>query len=260
MKTMHRILITALGLILPWLMASGEVKETRQLIQEWVETERILSEEKSKWDSDRAMLLELLASLKAESKALDEQLEKSDAEMAAVSKERADLNERKEQAKRTVKLMKEKIEELEETAKSLLTAFPSPLKDRVSQFSDALQDQERLADLSLLKRLENAVTILQEANRFHHSINLERQRLKIDGKTREFHVLYYGFAAAYFVNESATKAGFGKPGSEGWQWQLDNELADEIRKAVAIRNKKAIASFVELPLPRKKANSKERKE
>ena len=76
MKIMHRILITALGLILPWLMASGEVKETRQLIQEWVETERILSEEKSKWDSDRAMLLELLASLKAESKALDEQLEK----------------------------------------------------------------------------------------------------------------------------------------------------------------------------------------
>ena len=110
------------------------------------------------------------------------------------------------------------------------------------------------------ERLENAVAVLQAANLFHQAVSLEKQKFTIDGKTREFQVLYYGFSVASVVNDAATTAGYGMPGPIGWQWTQDDGLAAEVKQAVAISNKRAMAAFVELPLPAKPTpKEKERK-
>ena len=227
-----------------------DLKETRQLISEWVGTERIISQEKVEWDADKVLLKDLISTLKAENEALDEKLAKSKADMVGVSQQRAILNARMIRAKETVESLSDNIGELENLALTLLPAFPSPLRDRVSRFAEAIENPNRLATYSLRERLENTVTVLQAANLFDQGVNLEKQKFTIAGKAREFHVIYFGFSAGYFVNESATTAGYGIPGKEGWRWTQQNGLADEVRKAVAIHSKRAMATFIELPLPR----------
>ena len=251
--------ITA-GLTLPALAIFAEVKETRQLISEWVQTERLISEEKTQWDADRELLVDLIATLKAENAAHDESLAKSEAKMEDVSSQRAGLNERRIGAKEAAKVLDRKINELERRALALLPAFPSPARERVGRFAEAIEDPKRSERFSLRERLENAVAVLQAANLFHQAVSLEKQKFTIDGKTREFQVLYYGFSVAYFVNEAATTAGYGMPGQGGWQWTQDDGLAAKVKQAVAISNKRAMAAFVELPLPAKPApKEKERK-
>lgn len=235
----------------------AEVRETRQLISEWVGTERLISEEKASWDKDRVLLVDLIATLKVENAALDENLAKSEAEMADVSRQRALLSEGQLRAKDAVKALGERIEALERQAQALVPAFPSPLRDRVALFVEAVQDPQRNNKFSLRERLENVVAVLQAANLFHQSVNLEKQKFTIGGKTREFQVLYYGFSVCYFVNSASTNAGYGIPGANGWEWTQDNALAKKVRKAVEIHNKRAMASFVELPVPGKPVPDKE---
>ncbi|MFP6901662.1 MAG: DUF3450 family protein [Opitutales bacterium] len=241
--------------IVAWLALSGaptvgDLKETRQLIAEWVETERMISQEKVEWNADRQLLVDLIATLKAENGALDEKLAKSKADMVGVSQQRAILNEHIIRAKETAESLRGKIGELENLALTLLPAFPSPLRERAGRFAAAIENPKRFETFSLRERLENTVAVLQAANLFDQAVNLEKQKFAIAGKTREFHVLYFGFSAGYFVNDSATTAGYGMPGKDGWQWTQQNELADEVRKAVAIHGKRAMATFIELPLPK----------
>lgn len=251
MNAWRSILIIGLVLFLPEWMVFGQVKETRQLISEWVETEQIISEEETVWTAERALLGDLITTLKVENKALDENLAKSEAEMANMSRQRADLSERQLRAGDAVKTLRGKVEALERKGQALLPIFPTPLLDRMGRFSEAIQNPDRSSEFSLRERLENAVAVLQGANLFHHGVNLEKQKFTIDGKTREFQVLYYGLSVGYFVNEASTTAGYGLPGANGWKWTQDNDLADKIRQAVTIREKRAMAAFIELPLPAK---------
>lgn len=260
MNPCKTILIIGPWLFLPYWLALAEVKETRQLISEWVKTERIISEEKASWNAERELLGDLIATLKVENAGLDENLAKSEAEMANMSRQRAELSERQLRAGDAVKALSGKIEELERRAQALLPIFPTPLRDRIGRFSEAIQNPNRSSEFSLRERLENAVAVLQAANLFHQGVNLEKQKFTIDGKTREFQVLYYGLSVGYFVNQASTTAGYGLPGVKGWEWTQDNDLADEVRQAVTIRNKRAMATFVELPLPTKPSSSEKERE
>ena len=156
---------------------------------EWVGTERIISQEKVEWDADKVLLKDLISTLKAENEALDEKLAKSKADMVGVSQQRAILNARMIRAKETVESLSDNIGELENLALTLLPAFPSPLRDRVSRFAEAIEHPNRLATYSLRERLENTVTVLQAANLFDQGVNLEKQKFTIAGKAREFHVI-----------------------------------------------------------------------
>ena len=70
-----------------------------------------------------------------------------------------------------------------------------------------------------------------------------------DDKSREFLVLYFGLGAAYFVNESGTIAGYGQPGTGGWNWTRDDSLASEVSAGVDLMKNRALPRFLELPLP-----------
>ena len=61
MNPCKTILIIGPWLFLPCWLALAEVKETRQLISEWVKTERIISEEKASWNAERELLGDLIA-------------------------------------------------------------------------------------------------------------------------------------------------------------------------------------------------------
>ena len=234
-------------------VASGTaVKETRKLLEEWVGVEKLISEEKSKWQTEKATLQDLVVALRVEISQLDKNLEKSDAEATGASLARSKLMKRSAVAENAAKKLNIDLNALEREILLAMDSFPSPLVRRLRSFREKLTDREQRKSLTLRERLEACLAILQSAQIFHGGVNLERQEFSLnEEQSREFHVLYFGMSIAYFVNESGTVAGYGTPGPRGWLWERRDNLADEIRKGVSIRKKRALPSFLELPIPRK---------
>jgi hypothetical protein len=251
---------TILALACACSFASGQttVKETRKILEEWVDAEKLISEEDSGWKTDKAILKDLAVALRAEIGQLDANLAKSAEETVGASRQRTELNERKLAAEKATEELRAGLVQIERELLLSLDAFPTPMLNRLSSYKEKLTNADKRNALPLRDRLETCVAILQAAHLFHESVNLERQEFSLDdGKSREFHVLYFGMSIAYFVNESGTVAGYGIPSQRGWQWKQKDELSDEIRRGVAIRNKRALPAFLRLPIPALKPKSPE---
>ena len=222
------------------------------MLEEWVGVEKLISEEKSKWQTEKATLQDLVVALRVEISQLNKNLEKSDAEATGASLARSKLMKRNAVAENAAKKLNVDLNALESEILLAMDSFPSPLVRRLRSFREKLTDREQRKSLTLRERLEACLAILQSAQIFHGGVNLERQEFSLnEEQSREFHVLYFGMSIAYFVNESGTVAGYGTPGPRGWLWERRDNLADEIRKGVSIRKKRALPSFLELPIPRK---------
>ena len=246
----NRFTTLALACVCSVAAAQTTVKETRKILEEWVDAEKLISEEDSGWKTDKAVLKDLAVALQAEIEQLDANLAKSEAEAVGVSRQRTELNERKLAAEKAAEELKAGLNQIERELLLSLNSFPTPMLNRLSSYKEKLTNADKRNALPLRDRLETCVTILQTAQLFHESVNLERQEFSLaDGNSREFHVLYFGMSIAYFVNESGTVAGYGTPSQRGWQWKRKDELSEEIRRGVAIRNKRALPAFLRLPIP-----------
>ena len=62
-------------------------------------------------------------------------------------------------------------------------------------------------------------------------------------------VLYFGLGIAYFVNESGTVSGYGRPTSSGWKWNLEETKLQEVTTGLQMMNNRAMPRFLELPFP-----------
>ncbi len=215
------------------------------MIEEWIETKLIISEETAKWESEKAALTDLKDALSQEIEQLDKSLETFQKEETTIEKERSKLTARKEDALKSTLEIFEKLEKLRSEIDSIFKILPTPLGNKLITFREKLDDQ----DLPLRKRLEIAVSILQSVHLFNRSVTMERIEFTLEGKSREFMVIYFGLGAAYFVNESGTIAGYGKSNDDGWEWTRMDSLAPEVSNGVDLMKNRALPSFLELPLP-----------
>ena len=246
----NRFTILALACACSFASAQTTVKETRKILEEWVDAEKLISEEDSGWKTDKVVLKDLAVALQAEIEQLDANLAKSAEEAVGASRQRTELNERKLAAEKAAVELKAGLVQIERELLLSLDAFPTPMLNRLSSYKEKLTNADKRNALPLRDRLETCVAIMQAAHLFSESVNLERQEFSLDdGKSREFHVLYFGMSIAYFVNESGSVAGYGIPNQRGWQWKQKDELSEEIRRGVAIRNKRALPAFLRLPIP-----------
>jgi hypothetical protein len=189
------------------LILSGQVKETHQIIEEWVKTKQLFSEEKSAWKSEKAALTDLEDALTKEIAELEGKLGQFEKENIGAARKRADLAERKRSAQAASLFFYEGMKKIETEIKATNNLLPTPLRERLSTFFEKI-DFEQNKSLPLRKRLEGGVAILQAIHLFHRAVHLERQEFKLDdGKSREFRVIYFGLGVAYFVNESGNVAG-----------------------------------------------------
>ena len=227
----------------------GEVKETHKIIEEWVKTKQLYSEEESTWKSEKATLVDIEDALVKEIEELEEKLLRFKEENIGTAQQRVNLTSRKENAKVASLQFYEGMQKIEKEIKETNNLLPSPLRDRLFTFYEKI-DSSQNRNLPLRNRLEASVALLQSVHLFHRSVHLERQEFKLDdGKSREFRVIYFGLGVAYFVNESGNVAGWGKPSESGWNWTRQDELAKEISTGVSIMENRAMPRFLELPIP-----------
>jgi len=229
---------------------TGNVKETHKLIEEWVKTELLRSEESNQWRAEKAALIDLQAALNQEIEELDESLKTFESEETSLEEERAKLMERKREAEKSTLALYEGLQNLQTEIDRLFKILPAPLRNNLSPFREKLASDGKETDLPLRKRLEIAVSILQSIHLFNRSVTMERVEFTLDDdKSREFIVLYFGLGVAYFVNESGTVAGFGKPTEQGWEWTRQDDLASEISTGIDMMKNRTLPRFLKLNLP-----------
>ena len=167
------------------LSSVANVKETHKLIEEWVQTELLISEESSLWKSEKASLLDLEDALSREILELDKGLGAFESEESSLQDERAKLAERKNAAEESTKALSERLERLDAEIETIFKILPAPLRERLSPFRDKLKDKGKGNKLPLRKRLELTVSLLQAIHIFNRTVTLESQEFTLnDNKSR----------------------------------------------------------------------------
>ena len=77
---------------------------------------------------------------------------------------------------------------------------------------------------------------------------VEETRKLAGGKKMTVDVVYLGLARAFYTSGAGDTAGIGTPTSNGWQWQEKPDLADEIRKTIAVHQKDSSPQLLKLPI------------
>lgn len=221
----------------------------RETIAQWIETERLISEETQGWVGRKAAMNELLEVYHQELVLLDEELAKAGQSAASFDTERTALQSRiaAQKAART------------DTARAIATAreqllelgrlFPPPLLETVSPDLEILKGWKG-SEEDVRAALQALLRILEQAQRFASHISHAREIR--DG--RELEVVYLGVACAYYTG-GAGIAGMGRPGKGGWQWEDRPDLALRIRLIVEQLAGDAPPRLLTLPVPARSAAS-----
>lgn len=247
------LLVTALSLPLsgaiPGVEDSEEVQSTRDTLDKWVETRRILSKEKHEWTLSREMLTDRIDLMVSEIESLRARIGDAETSIADADKKRGELIEENESFKQVAEGLEGTIVQLETRTRELLKRLPDPIRERVKPLSQRLPEDPKNTKTSLSERFQNVVGILNEVDKFNREITVASEvRTLTNGKTAEVTALYVGIGQAYYVNTTGTTAGVGTSSKDGWSWTPANEAAGEIAKAIAILKNEQVAEFVLLPV------------
>ena len=71
---------------------------------------------------------------------------------------------------------------------------------------------------------------------------------QLNGTQVRVQVLYLGLAQALYVSKSGRLAGVGRPGPDGWIWERNNKIANDVTRAIRVFRDETIPSLVNLPV------------
>lgn len=229
--------------------------KARELIRQWVKTERHVSEEKSAWQVEKKRMQDLLGLYQKELKLLDEELEKAGGAAGLIDKDKEKLEGELVRYRAAQRLLAGTMARLLPRAKALAARLPAPLQDELAADIDALNAPDALGQPRDV--LRSILSLLATSGRFNRSITLaEETRTLPDGKKLSVDVLYLGLARAYYAARSGEAAGVGVPREGGWQWSPQPGIADDVRQAIAVYRKDKQPQLLKLPVALDKETGK----
>ena len=256
MKT-KLLLTAALCLLAPAVISADkdavDVDQARTTLKKWVETRRIISQEKRDWALAREVLNGRIDLVQRELDAQSGKIGETETSIAEVYRQQADLIEENEQIKATSEVLSSTLAGLEARTTELLQRLPDAIRVHVRPLSQRLPesppDNPNDTKLSLAERFQNVIGILNEVNKFNREVTVSSEVLTLpDGASAEVTALYVGIGQAYYVSRNGSAAGIGTAAPDGWVWQPANAAAKQIANAIAILQNEQVASFVKLPI------------
>ncbi len=217
----------------------------KELLRQWIQTEKQLSDEEETWKQERRHISDLLGLYEKELKLLSEELK------AAESVEIDD--EKKEKIQSQIKedeQVRRKLREFLLVQKprvlGLVEKFPVPLQDQIAQTVEELKSKE--IEESPRDLLMPMLTVIEAGHSFNAGVFRTSQKVTVGAEEWQAEVMYLGLARAYFwVGE---KAGIGIPSATGigWEWKRADEQLKEIKNAMVVFDKLSQPVLIKLPL------------
>jgi hypothetical protein len=225
------------------------VENVRTLVEQYVETRQIISEEKQEWELGREMLQERIELMEDEIASLRERIQTARESIEEADTKRAELVEENEALKGAGTKLAGILATLEGRTAILNRRLPEPIQDDLKLLSQQIPEDPNETKLSLSQRFQNVIGLLNEVNKFNRTIEMTNEvRTLADGSVAEVTAIYVGLGQAYYTSAEGTVAGVGRPGPDGWVWQPADDAAKAVTEAVAILTNEKVAGFVPLPV------------
>ncbi len=238
----------SLGFIQVAALNAQTLDEARNLVSEWVDVEKTISEERSDWEAGQAIINDMIALLETEKESLTEKIKMAEEGLSESDKKRKVLIEESDEYKAAVEVLGSKIESVEGRVLALHKQFPNPLQEEVSTLFARIPREGEDFRLSVSQRLQSVIAILSQADKFNSGVQLVSDIQKLDSGQSEVDILYFGLAGAFFKNREGTYVGIGVPSDEGWVWEETPESGKEITALFAVYAGEVQAEFVTLPV------------
>lgn len=229
--------------------AAAKVEATRDMLEKWVESRRLISKEKQDWALGKEILSDRIELIQQEINSLKEKIAEAEKSLSELDKQRIELNDEFKKLDGAGKVLVSAVSPLEKRVNELLGGVPAPLQEKVEPLSRRFpKPEDKEIKLSLSERFQNVVGVLNEVNKFNSEISLASEMRDLgNGKTAEVTSLYIGISQGYYSNKDGTAGGAGHAQGGQWIWRPKNDSAANILKAVKIMNNEDPAGYVKLP-------------
>ena len=231
-----------------WLRAETSVEETRSVLEKWVETRQLISKTQSDWQTDKETIEQTLQLYDRELKSVEEQMSKLSTNSTQVDKERVEAEALLKSSNEALDRAKQFAVRFEVQITKLVPRLPEPLQEILKPLLARLPADPANTKMAVTERIQVLIGILNEVDKFNNAVNLFSEKRKNEkGEEVAVETVYVGLGAAYFVNDANDFAGTGTAGANGWEWDMESELAPSVRKVIKIYRNEHSPQFVALP-------------
>ncbi len=233
----------------PAAAATSAMDETRALLQQWSATERMISSERTEWETGKAMLQGRIQLLKASIEETEKKIAEAKSKLEDAKKRSAEAEAEKAQIRQATEALLQVVPELEKGVKDLFQRAPGMIQEKVRVLHDRIpKEGADLKNITAAERFQNVLGILNELNKANNEINSIPEIHDLGGgKKAEVKVVYVGLGQGYFVNSNGDIGGLGLPSAEGWKWTPDPSIAPRMRELIEVMKKAVAPKLVELP-------------
>lgn len=225
-----------------------DLDATKEALSKWVETRKLISEEKQKWELEREILGDRIDLVRNERDTLNSKIHETQSLITDADKKREDLVKEKDALKNASATLVNRIFTLEREVMALLPTLPEPVQERIKPLSQRIPKTQE-TDLSLSERYQNVIGIINDLNKGAGEITVVSEvKTLADGTTAEVQTMYIGYAVGYSCNNNGDVAFVGTPTSKGWNWEQDNSIAPKVADSISILKNEKVAAFIEMPV------------
>jgi hypothetical protein len=227
---------------------AADLQTTRNTLDKWVETNRLISKENNDWLIEESILVDTRNLLQNEIVRLKETITELEASASSADEDRTSLTLEKTELSAGSAVIEGSLAQLEIQLKQIIQTLPEPLLKKIKPLVRRLPDDPASTKLSVGERVQNIVGILSQADKFNATLTITSESREINsGKFVQVSTLYWGLAMAYYVDDSGEYAGIGLAGPDGWQWPEIDGAGASIKQLFEIYEGTADIQFVDVP-------------
>ncbi|TVR46836.1 MAG: DUF3450 family protein [Puniceicoccaceae bacterium] len=223
---------------------------TLSSLDQWVETERIISRERSDWETQQQATRDLISIYRRELALLTEQIEEAREATTAADERRSELVEAREDLLARANRLRTTLSRYEANLREVVRYLPDPVRQEIAPLLSRLRSEEAGTPLSISQRMQGVVGILSQVDRFNSIVTMVPEVRDFGGDGLiQVRTLYFGLAVAFYADDAAAHGGFGIPGPDGWVWTQRDDLAPQILELVRMYARETtMVEFIPLPV------------
>ncbi|MGB0258071.1 MAG: DUF3450 family protein [Coraliomargarita sp.] len=214
---------------------ADDLQNTRNVLDQWVETNQLISKEQSDWKLEQSILSDTQTLLSNELERLNQAIQELEDTATTATEDRAKLTAEKDELEAGSAVVLSQIGALETQMKAIVKTLPLPLVEKLKPLIRRLPDNPEDTKLSMGERVQNIVGILSQTDKFNTTLTITSESREISqGKIVQVTTIYWGLAMAYYVDDSGNYAGIGVPSAEGWDWPEVAGAGPQIKQLIDI--------------------------
>ncbi len=227
--------------------SAQELDTLKDVTENWIQTRTRISEEESRWESQKELLKSSIETLISTRDNLEDNVKILETQSKKQQDSIAEANAKVAAFEETNQTILDQVAKYEKRILNLFRRLPEPLKDKLAPLIRKIPSNIESTEPPQ-NRLQNVVAIATIIDEFNNDLTLTHTIKPLDnGEVIEVRVLYWGLAGAYAANAEGNKAWILKPQEGEWEWTAETENAAAIKQLFDVYDKSIDPTLVRIP-------------